>query len=383
MQNNSLSFWERNTWFESADVIIVGAGLVGLNAAIELKVRAPQLKILVLERGPLPSGASTKNAGFACFGSPSELLDDLEQVGPELTWETVAMRWKGLQRLRTLLGDEAIRYEGLGGFEVFTSEDQSRYETAMEQLADLNRLLAELTGVGEVFQRADDRIPGFGFQGVRHLLVNTAEGQIDTGQMVKALVRKALDLDILLINGVGVSGFEQNGDKGVHLQTDLGWQLQARKVLLCTNGFTRRLFPNLAVNPARNQVMVTQPIPGLRLKGCFHYDRGYFYLRNIGDRVLVGGGRHLAGEQEQTDAFGTTPFIQETLSHLLDTVFLPDTAWKADYWWSGILGIGPSKKPIISWADEHVAVAVRLGGMGVAIGSLVGAEGADLILEAL
>ena len=315
MQNNSLSFWERNTWFESADVIIVGAGLVGLNAAIELKVRAPQLKVLVLERGPLPSGASTKNAGFACFGSPTELLDDLAQVGPDLTWETVAMRWKGLQRLRALLGDAAIRYEGLGGFEVFTSEDQSRYETAMDQLSDLNQLLAELTGVREVFQRADDRMPGFGFQGVRHLLVNTAEGQIDTGQMMKALVRKALDLDILLVNGVGVSGFEQNGDKGVQLHTDLGWQLQARKVLLCTNGFTRRLFPHLAVHPARNQVMVTQPIPGLRLKGCFHYDRGYFYLRNIGDRVLVGGGRHLAGEQEQTDAFGTTPFIQETLSH--------------------------------------------------------------------
>lgn len=383
MQNNSLSFWEYNTWFDHTDVTIVGAGLVGLNAAIELKTRQPRLKVVVLERGSLPSGASTKNAGFACFGSPTELLDDLDQLGETLTWETVEMRWKGLQRLRQLVGDAAIRYEGLGGYEVFCAPDQSRYEAALERLPYLNRILADLTGIPQVFQSADEQIGSLGFKGVDHLLLNTAEGQIDTGCMVKALTRKAQELDVLLVNGIGITGFEHRGDQGVVLLTEQGWRIPTRKVLLCTNGFTRRFFPDLEVFPARNQVMITRPLPGLRLKGCFHYDQGYFYLRNIGDRVLIGGGRHLAGESEVTDGFGTTPFIRETLHHLLDTVFLPDTSWEEEYWWSGILGIGPSKKPLTEWVETHIAVAVRMGGMGVAIGSLVGEKGADLILEAL
>ena len=74
-----LSFWEKSLYFESLDFTIIGAGIVGLSTAIFLKEKFPGSKILILERGYLPSGASTKNAGFACFGSPTELLDDLPE----------------------------------------------------------------------------------------------------------------------------------------------------------------------------------------------------------------------------------------------------------------------------------------------------------------
>ena len=72
----NLSYWEQNTWLNDIDVAVVGSGIVGLCCAIRLKERFPEKKIVVFERGQLPSGASTKNAGFACFGSTSELLDD-------------------------------------------------------------------------------------------------------------------------------------------------------------------------------------------------------------------------------------------------------------------------------------------------------------------
>jgi len=41
--------------------------------------------LLILERGPFSSGASTKNAGFACFSSLTEVLDDIKIVGKEKT----------------------------------------------------------------------------------------------------------------------------------------------------------------------------------------------------------------------------------------------------------------------------------------------------------
>ena len=74
-----LSFWEKQTYINHTDFLIIGSGIVGLSTAIYLKERFPNKKVTVIERGYLPTGASSKNAGFACIGSPSELLDDLSK----------------------------------------------------------------------------------------------------------------------------------------------------------------------------------------------------------------------------------------------------------------------------------------------------------------
>jgi glycine/D-amino acid oxidase-like deaminating enzyme len=148
---------------------------------------------------------------------------------------------------------------------------------------------------------------------------------------------------------------------------------------LCSNGFAQQLLPNLEVAPARNQVLVTHPVPNLKVEGCFHYDRGYFYFRNLDGRILLGGGRNLDFEVEKTTEFGTNDRIRTALLDLLHTVICPDQEVEVDIWWTGIMGLGPVKKPIVERVSPHVVAAVRLSGMGVAIGSFVGTEGADLL----
>src|SRR5277367_3561877 len=59
-----LSIWEKESFFAPADIVIAGSGLVGLWSAYYLKKKAPRLSITVVERGLIPSGASTRNAGF-------------------------------------------------------------------------------------------------------------------------------------------------------------------------------------------------------------------------------------------------------------------------------------------------------------------------------
>ncbi len=127
-------------------------------------------------------------------------------------------------------------------------------------------------------------------------------------------------------------------------------------------------------------MLITEPIPNLKCKACFHYDRGYVYFRGIDNRILLGGGRNLALKQETTDEFGTTENIKAALLKLLREVILPGRAVEVAHWWSGIMGVGAEKKPIVKKVGEHIVVAVRMGGMGVAIGSLVGEEGARLLL---
>ena len=73
------SYWERETWFKDLDLAVIGSGIVGLTTAIYYKQKHPDKKVVVLEKGSLPKGASTKNAGFACFGSVSEILSDLNK----------------------------------------------------------------------------------------------------------------------------------------------------------------------------------------------------------------------------------------------------------------------------------------------------------------
>ena len=101
----NLSYWELKTWLNNVDFTIVGSGIVGLSTALHLKKKHPKAKIVILEKGLFPQGASTKNAGFACFGSLSEILQDLQSHTPEEVEKLVNQRHQGLQLLRQTLGD--------------------------------------------------------------------------------------------------------------------------------------------------------------------------------------------------------------------------------------------------------------------------------------
>jgi hypothetical protein len=123
-----LSFWERKTYFEEIDYLVIGAGIVGLSTAIELRNRFSDAKIVVLERGYLPTGASSKNAGFACFGSVTEILDDLANYDESAVWSTVEKRWKGLQNLRNLVGDSNMDLELNGSWDLILPSDKKNTE---------------------------------------------------------------------------------------------------------------------------------------------------------------------------------------------------------------------------------------------------------------
>src|ERR1700759_3129272 len=110
LSTNSFSYWERTAFIDNADVIVIGSGLVGLSAAMHLKMREPALKVLVLERGFLPTGASTKNAGFACFGTVSEQLEGLKRSSEDEVARLAGYKWRGLQRLRQNLGGSNIAF---------------------------------------------------------------------------------------------------------------------------------------------------------------------------------------------------------------------------------------------------------------------------------
>lgn len=367
------SFWETQTYFRDMDLVVIGSGIVGLNAAISYRKKYKKARILVLERGILPSGASTKNAGFACFGSVSELMYDLENSHEDTVWQTVEMRIKGLELLRKRLGDKHIDYREHGGYELF--DDQQKLEACTGKIDYLNKQLKPYLNEKQVYSTQHKRIGHFGFKGIQGLIFNKREGQIDTGKMMANLIRLAYSHDIRILNQVEVRKLEDNG-KTVDLSTSMG-EINTQKVIVATNGFASELLKLKDVKPARAQVLVTKPIPDLKLKGTFHYDEGFYYFRNIGNRVLFGGGRNLDFKTETTTELALNPKIQSKLNQLLKDVILPDTAFEVEQRWAGIMGVGSEKKPIIRQISPNIVCAVRMGGMGIAIGSLVGKLAVD------
>ncbi|HEX5001409.1 MAG TPA: FAD-binding oxidoreductase [Bacteroidia bacterium] len=377
----NLSYWERRQFIDKIDVCIVGAGLVGLHTAIAIKLKHPVCRILLLERGPLPYGASTRNAGFACFGSISELLDDLKDEDETRVFTRVKKRWDGLNKLRKLTGDAAIKYETHGGFELFKPSDAEQYHTCLTGMEKINRLTGEITGLKTVYREADDRIKPFGFKGVSQLIENSAEGQLDTGRMMQVLEAKARQLGVLFLNGITVTTIHPGNNP--EIETDKGIKILPAKILLTTNGFSARLMKNTGVQPARAQVLITKPIEHLKCKGTFHYDKGYYYFRNVNNRILLGGGRNMDFAGETTDTFGITTLIQSRLDSMLNEMILPDQEYTVDMRWSGIMGMGPTREPTTKELLENVYCAVGMGGMGVAIGAVVGEEAAQLVMNDL
>ena len=371
----NLSYWEQQSWLNEIDYTIIGSGIVGLNAALEIKRSFPEARVIILERGFLPNGASTKNAGFACFGSLSEILDDLDHQTEEMVVKLVKKRLAGLELLRNIVGDRNMDYQVWGGYEFFFEDDEASQAYCISRLPEVNELLFPVFHE-EVFTTCKNK---FNFKKIKEpLIYNKFEGQINTGKMMECLLQKVYAAGVKILNNVEVDSFsDKNGL--VEVNTDK-FRVHTKKLLIASNGFASK-FGIPGVKPARAQVLVTKPIPDLEIKGTFHIDKGFYYFRNIDNRILFGGGRNLDLKGEETIEMVQTELIQNRLEDLLRNIILPNTAFEIDQRWSGIMGVGDTKAPILKNLSANVMCGVRLGGMGVAIGSITGRELAEMAIK--
>ena len=368
----NLSYWEIKSWLTHIDYTIIGSGIVGLSCAIHLKERFPHAKVLILEKGILPQGASTKNAGFACFGSLSEIIDDFNTHTEPEVLQLIRKRIDGLNILRQTLGDQNIEFKNYGGYELFSSSN-GLFEECLSMKDRINTLLKPFFN-DDVFSL---KAHHFGFKNVnKYSFFNKYEGQIDTGKMMEALLEKVRSQGIKILNNCAVESYIESHHSVKIKTSDL--EFSSSKLFIATNGFAHQ-FLDEDLKPARAQVLITKPINNLNIKGTFHLEKGYYYFRNIDNRILLGGGRHLDFKTEETTEFAQTKLIQNSLEALLRDTILPDTPFEIDHRWSGIMGVGNQKKAIVKPLSDHVYCGVRLGGMGVAIGSLIGKELADLV----
>ncbi len=365
--NNQRSYWESELYNQKYDLIVIGAGLTGQSTAYFFKKKYPDARVLILDRGFFPIGASTRNAGFACIGTIGEHIADLEIDSEEQLKERIKARYEGLLLLRETLGDEVIDYEESGGWEIFP--DAKEFLKVRDQIGKFNSWLEELTGEKEVYEAGT-------YLGIPSIY-NKTEGMLHPGKMIQRLFELNRDIGIEFRWNTPINKLEPESCSAF---VENGPAFTADRMVVATNAFTNQLFPQVKINPGRGYVFVTNEIDLMEWKGTFHFNKGYVYFRNLGEqRILLGGGRNIDSESEETSEFGVNTSIKEYLINFANEIMeLPDY-WKIEQEWSGIMGFTESKSPIFEKIDENCLVVAGLSGMGVALGMRLGKKAAHQI----
>ncbi|RYY83938.1 MAG: FAD-binding oxidoreductase [Chitinophagaceae bacterium] len=269
------SIWEQETVLGPQEVVIAGGGFAGLWSAFHLRRRYPKARITILEKELLPMGASTRNAGFACFGSLGELVADEAQLGTEGMQRLVELRYKGLQQIEKWLRPPQIDLEWCGGYELFPQGRLPKGQL-QEHIEHINKELQGITGKRRTFRDASKNIGSFGFGATGSLVLNKLEGALHSGKLAAALLRSLQSGGLQWLAGVAATGFAEVHDT-VEIQTSAGFTLRSRCFVVANNTAAGTLLPELQVTPARGQVLLTARIDKLPWSGTFHADEGYYY----------------------------------------------------------------------------------------------------------
>ena len=290
----------------------------------------------------------------------------------------VEKRIHGLELLRSRLGESKIGFEQNGGYELLFDS----YTLSKDKLNNLNEKLFGLFNQN-IFSFRNDLVYKFGFDQVHSLIQNKFEGQIHTGKMMKSLIEKAKSLGVNILTGSEVIEINDN-EKFVEVivsNQSINEKIKfiSSKVSVCNNAFAKKLFKTLPLKPARGQVMITSEISNLKFKGTFHFDKGFYYFRNVGNRVLIGGGRNTDITNEESFDFVENLDILSTLKKYLTDIILPNNNFEIEMNWQGIMGFSENKLPIVNNVSTNVFCAFGCNGMGVALGSQIGIEMAFLM----
>jgi glycine/D-amino acid oxidase-like deaminating enzyme len=365
------SYWERSILLKTFDFIVLGAGIIGKQIAIKIKEKYPNARIALVDKYPIPYGASTRNAGFACFGSVSEILDDLKYSSKTDVIQLADKRRRGIQQLVEEFGTDSIGYRSTGSYEIFDPNQSEDLHLALNNLDFINSELGTITGLKNIFEIKHNT--KFNMNSLSTCIFNQFEGMLNSGMLNETISNKAHGLGIIPFYGYDVKSIERI-DNGYDLLNENNMQLTCKQLIVANNAFASQLLPELDVVPARGQIIITKPIENLPFDGIFHSDKGYVYFRNIDQRVLIGGGRNHFREEETTYNFEGSLVVKDFLINYLKNVVLPNREFEIDMHWSGLMAMGKVKLPIVKRENENLLLCVRMSGMGVALGPILSDE---------
>lgn len=324
------------------DAVVIGAGVCGIAAGLHLRRRG--VKVVVVERHTLASGASSRNAGFLMRGAAENYALAVEVYGRELA--RTVWRWTE----ENLAG---LREEGAASVPGYRAVPSCLLALEGVELAELRRSkeLMEEDGfeVGWVERGTDAAWSGR----LRPLggLLNPNDGSCNPYHLMRFLAGKLGEMGGRLVEGQEVIGMTGRGGRpvgGVEVRTADG-VFRASHVLVCTNAYTPLLMPGFPVVPRRGQMLALRVPAPVRLDCSYYANHGYEYFRQPEPGTLVVGGRRKAFADEEVGYEDrTTPGVQGALeTFAADVLGVEPAGMDVAARWSGTMGFSPDGLPLI------------------------------------
>lgn len=303
------SFWleglpdasaEGDTLPASVDVLIVGSGYTGLNAALET-ARAGRTT-LVLDAASLGHGCSTRNGGQISTSIKPSLAKLTRKYGPE---RARAIRQEGVTALEWI--EDRVRSEGIAcDFRRVGRFHAAHTPKSYEQLVREAQQLTREEGIEtHAVPRADQRSE-LGTDAYHGGVVFPRHASLNPGLYHRGLLEAARRLGVQTIGECEVTAITRSGD-GFDVTTARG-VVRARNVIAATNGYSGTLLPWLQrrIIPIGSYVIATEPLPRDLVDRLFPKDRiasdtckVVYYFRASSDRTrIVFGGRVSANETD-------------------------------------------------------------------------------------
>lgn len=361
----SVSYWNDSSKNKNlnVDIAIIGGGITGLSCAYWLQHEDPNLRIAVIEKNEMGSGATGRNAGFVTCGSVEHFNRLVGKHGEKEALEIWRFSEKNLELLKQeIILDNAADclFEQKGSFSLASTESE------FQELKDSTKLMQKMQINVEELRREEiqKRLGAKNFVGGIKYCDDASVHPI----LLLKEIEKKLKKNIFILEQHEVHDIQTQDENKIVLTNKTN--VTASMVIYATNGYSPLLhdYFSTKVFPTRAQILTTEPVPRFMEGPCYaNFVLDYFRQLPTGE-MIIGGFRQLQKDAEKGYSDETSPVIQKALEDFLLEHIPAVRNAKITHRWSGIMGFSVDGQPLVGSMPQDPQLLFCCGFTGHGLG---------------
>ena len=283
---------------ESAEIVIIGGGVIGLGIAYHL-AELDVTDVVLIERNQLTSGTSWHAAGIVGPLRASLNLTHLAHYATEL-----------FPALEAKTG-QSSGYQRTGGLWLARNEDRMVELGRIAHMGDVTGMHVEMIGPAKIAER----VPSLSVEGLVGALWVDEDGQANPVDICAAYTKRARSAGIRIREGVGCTGFEIDKGRVTGVKLTTGETIRCGKVINAAGAWARDIGALAGVpvplQAVEHMYVVTEPIAGLEqpFPVVRDLDEG-IYIKGDSGKLVLGGFEPDAKIFHTRSPEGNRPFLE-------------------------------------------------------------------------